>query len=52
MKLQSDRINSMMSTLRNLSYQDVVAMKMADQYDNSQMSHIFYDEEEIHSSEV
>ncbi|BAY24577.1 multi-sensor signal transduction histidine kinase [Calothrix sp. NIES-2100] len=48
MKLQADRINSMMSSLRNFSYQDVVALKIADQYDNSEMRNVFYER----SSEV
>lgn len=51
MKLHADRINSMMSSLRNFSYQDVVAMKIADQPDNSDMRNLFSEQSEIHSSE-
>jgi light-regulated signal transduction histidine kinase (bacteriophytochrome) len=43
MKLQADRINSMMSSLHNFSYQDVVPMKLADQYDNSETRNVFSD---------
>ncbi|MBD2359136.1 GAF domain-containing protein [Tolypothrix sp. FACHB-123] len=51
MKLQAERINSMMLSLRNFSYQDVVAMKIAEQSDNSEMRNIFSDQVEIRAPE-
>ncbi|BAY60575.1 multi-sensor signal transduction histidine kinase [Calothrix brevissima NIES-22] len=51
MKLHADRINSMMSSLRSFSYQDVVAMKITNQSDNSEIRNVFSEQSEIRSSE-
>ncbi|MBD2193905.1 MULTISPECIES: GAF domain-containing protein [Calothrix] len=51
MKLHADRINSMMSSLRSFSYQDVVAMKVSNQSDNSEIRNVFSEQSEIRSSE-
>ncbi|OUL30929.1 GAF domain-containing protein [Nostoc sp. 106C] len=45
MKLQAERINSMMLSLRNFSYQDTAAMKLADQHETSEIRNLFSSQE-------